>query len=1241
MVHKNAYSSQIHLMGMHAWAKYLALFFLANVIFNASFSQEENQYDEIAVYVEIPRVGSGELPAVIQNETLFLPVIDLFDFLKIKNIPSFELESVSGFFIDPQATYSVSRTDNKIVFKGKTYNLNAGDIVKTETNLYLNSRYFSEVFGLDCKFNFRSLTATITSQFDLPVILELRREEMRKNLTRLKGGFQADTTFDREYHLFKFGMADWSVISSQESAGKKDARLNLSLGAMIAGGEATAAIYYNSSEPFNEKDQYYLWRFVNNDFKPLRQVSVGKISSNAVSSLFNPVIGLQLTNTPTTYRRSFGSYILSDKTEPGWIVELYVNNVLVDYLKADASGFFSFEVPLVYGNSSVRLKFYGPWGEERIKEQNISIPFTFLPVKTFEYTASAGIVQDSSFSRFTRANFNYGVTRRLTVGGGIEYFSGLSVNPAMPFINASFGLTNNLLVSAEYMYKVRTRGTLSYRLPSNMQLDANYTWYDPEQKAIWHNYREERKIALSVPVRIFKTSTFHRFTFNQTILPTTSFSTAEWLFSGSFAGVSTNLTTFSLFTEEFEPSIYTNLSLAFRGPWGFLIMPQLQYQISRNKLVSAKIKFEKPLFEKAYLSLSYEHLFFSKTNLAEIGFRYDFNFAQAGLSVQQFKNKTTLIEYARGSIINDRKTRYLGTDNRTNVGKGAIAIVPYIDLNGNNKMDKGEPKANGLNLRSNGGRIERSEADTIIRIFGLEPYTSCFIELDPNSFENVTWRLKFKTISVKVDPDIIKTIEIPIIAAGEANGYVNLDKDGVAVGQGRIIVNILSESMKQAGRAITEDDGFYSFFGLLPGKYVAQVDTNQLRKLRMTSTPKLHEFTIKGGLDGDIIEGLDFLLAVLPSDSAAAALQPATPEELQRKGMVRKDTTFMIIHEVTQAVQTVTEDSYALQLGAFRKRANADALRRKLEKSLGLPLQIVVSDGFYKVRLPDMKDKTDVDNMIAAIGRKGINEIWLINQKAATQQWVLTERSDTVTQIRQFVPDSTAALTPYLSIQVGAFRRQANALALRDQLAGIGKKVEIVREDGLYKVRITGFTSYDEMERLIPTLGLKDVWKLPIQLPAEAPVLERTLEIRKDTVLVDTTMKVVPVIELPDTARKEVQLAEIPDTAVMKVEIAEKIDTAVLEVEQERERDVPVEDQQAAIIGPQFSLHAAVFNKESQAQRAVNRIQSKLNLPAVIIQQWDFYHVVIPGFYTREETYKYYPELAGMGFTEVYIIEKK
>jgi hypothetical protein len=134
---------------------------------------------------------------------------------------------------------------------------------------------------------------------------------------------------------------------------------------MIAGGETDVFLNYYNDHPFKLKDQYYFWRYINNEHSAVRQVTLGKILTNPSSSVYNGIIGAQVSNTPTIYRRSFGTYNLSDRTEPGWTVELYVNDVLVNFTKADASGFFTFEVPMVYGNSIVKLRFYGPWGEER------------------------------------------------------------------------------------------------------------------------------------------------------------------------------------------------------------------------------------------------------------------------------------------------------------------------------------------------------------------------------------------------------------------------------------------------------------------------------------------------------------------------------------------------------------------------------------------------------------------------------------------------------------------------------------------------------------------------------------------------------------------------------------------------------------------------------------------------------------------------------------------------------------
>ena len=293
------------------------LFFLPSY----AVAQEEPSYDEIAVYLKIPYFGVGEIEAVIRNEELYLPVTTLFDFLKIRNVPSENLDLVTGFFIAPEAEYIIDRTENIIKYGGKTYELEEGALVRSESNLYLKSSWYGTVFGLDCNFRFRDLTVTVESDTELPVIREMRLEEMRRNITRLRGDPQVDSTIGRTYPGFRFGMADWSVYANEQVDGPSEVRMNVALGAVIAGGEATASLYYHSRQPFSEKQQYYLWRYVNNDHNLLRQVMAGKIVSNATASIYNPVVGIQLTNTPTTFRRSFGSYTLTDRTEPGWTVD--------------------------------------------------------------------------------------------------------------------------------------------------------------------------------------------------------------------------------------------------------------------------------------------------------------------------------------------------------------------------------------------------------------------------------------------------------------------------------------------------------------------------------------------------------------------------------------------------------------------------------------------------------------------------------------------------------------------------------------------------------------------------------------------------------------------------------------------------------------------------------------------------------------------------------------------------------
>ena len=863
MTKNNACTAPAHTRCMQGVAiRYVAavLLLMGILVPERSSAQDEPEYDEIYVFFDVPRIGGADIPAVIRDEVLYLPVTDVFNFLKIKNTFSPGLDSITGFFINQQAAYLIDRLNNRIVYQQKIFELKPGDMIRTETNLYLKSVYFGDVFGLQCTFSFRSMSVTLNTKLELPIIREMRQEQMRRNIGQLKGEIKADTTVQRSYPLFHFGMADWSAISSQQLQGRTDTRLMLTLGSILAGGEANVTLNYNNNTPFTEKQQYYLWRYVNNDHRALRQVLAGKISSGATSSLYSPVVGVQFTNTPTTYRRSFGSYTLSDFTEPGWLVELYVNNVLVDYKKADASGFFTFEVPLVYGNSGVKLQFYGPWGEERSKERKISIPFNFLPVGEFEYKVSAGIVEDSLHSRFSRANFSYGVARRFTVGGGVEYLSSVTSGNIMPFVNTSLRLASSLLISGEYTYGVRSKGILNYRLPSNVQFELNYTKYEKGQKAINYNYLEERKVAVSVPIRGANFAAFSRLTLNQIIMPATKYTTAELLLSGAISGVNTNLTTYSLFSDHAQPYTYSNLSLSFKFPGAFILTPQAQFDYNHAEFISIKCGLEKRLFKNGFMKLSYEQNFRNNFSNIEMGLRYDFSFAQVGFSVMRSNNTTNLVQSANGSMIVDAKTNYTGANRLSSVGKGGIMLLPYLDLNCNGRYEPDEPKAYGLSLHINGGRVELNDNDTTIRVFDLEPYTNYLVTLDGTGFDNIAWQMQKNTISVAIDPNMFKLIEVPIAVVGEVTGTVYLGGSGGQKGQGRIIVNFYRSDSTLVARTLTEADGYFSYLGLVPGEYEARIDTAQLNKLHMTASPSSLPFTISAGLDGDVVDGLEFVL---------------------------------------------------------------------------------------------------------------------------------------------------------------------------------------------------------------------------------------------------------------------------------------------------------------------------------------------------------------------------------------------
>ena len=825
------------------------------------YAQDYSGFDEITVNIEVPRLGVYELPIAIKDQQAYLAIEPLFNLLQLKIEKTADNNIIAGYIIGPEKSYEINADSGQVKLQEKTLNLKDEDYIVTRTSFYLKSDLFQEIFALNTNFNFRSLNIKLTTELDLPVIKQKRLEKLRSNLNIVRGTVEPDTLLTRDYPFFRSGMLDWGIVTTQQTNSFNDNRFNLGIGTMFAGGETNVRLNYSTNVPFTSRNQFYQWRLIDNESKFFKQITAGKINTRATSSLFAPVVGVQFTNAPVLNRRSFGTYTLSDFTEPRWTVELYVNNVLIDYTEADASGFYSFEVPLMYGNTAVDLRFFGPYGEERNEQRFINIPYNFVPKNELEYTLSAGIVEDDRNRKFSRFNLNYGLSNTITFGGGIEYVSDIASGEFMPFLNTSARLTQNLLFTGEYTYGVKSEAILSYRNPRSFQVDLNYIKYEEDQRAINFNYLEERKLTVSAPIRSKLFNAYSRLSINQILMPTTEFTTAEFLLSGVLFGVSSNLTTYGLFNERAkEPTVYSSLSQTYRLPRQILFSPRLQYEFTSNEFTNLTVEFERPFIRRGFINLAYENNFRRNAHTFEIGLRYNFDFAQTAITSRIGNINSSFVQAAQGSLQYDNTVQNLLSKRRSSVGKAGISLFPFLDLNANGKKDEMEPAVPGLQLKNKSGYLTYNKNETIIRITDLQPYRNLFLEIDPTSLDNIAWKIENTTIEVETAPNQFRPIYIPVTVLGEASGFVYFEENDNQRGLGRIIINILNNKNEVVKSLLTEADGYFTYLGLPPGNYTAKLDDEQLEDLNFKAQPGNIPFTIEINEYGDIVDNLEFTL---------------------------------------------------------------------------------------------------------------------------------------------------------------------------------------------------------------------------------------------------------------------------------------------------------------------------------------------------------------------------------------------
>jgi len=819
----------------------------------------ENSYDELYVLLTIENIGYYEIDALYARDQLYLPVVDMFSKLKIYVTHSPELDTVRGYLANEENVFSLNTVSQQFSFLEKNIQVNEEQYITTYNDLFLPLNVYEKLFGFTFKFDFRTLTVHLQSEIELPIVKLLRIERMRENLKALTGEVKVDSTVLRKYHVLSGAVVDWNLSMKQGSGIKPGYTLRVSAGAELLGGELNINTHFESHEDFNIKDQAANWRFIRNQSPIVKQIELGIVNVPLYSQANSSLLGLRLTNTPKAYRKSYGVYVLQKNSLPGWEVELYVNNVLVDFTTADANGEFTFQVPLIYGSSSIILKHYGPWGEEKIEEQIINIPYIFVPKKKAEYQVYAGITVDTGEYKFAQARVSYGLGRRVTVSAGYETFERNVTSRHMPFFNASGIIFKNAMASYSFVLNAYQKGSFLIRTKGNLSFEGDYKYFFKDQDAELNSNWGEALFSINLPFYIKKigASVKSSYRLNQTIAGDAHYieNNISVFYKRLNIGVVSNISVWQKHTS----SLGVNLSLSMPRQWTFYAYSFTD--VKETELKNFRFQVQKKFGRYIFTNFTWNYSASEKVSTFSTSVYFDLKFFRSSIEGVYSEKEFQTYQTFSGSTVISNSRKPVANYSYPNQGKGIIDVFVYLDINHNNIKEKNEPLIKEASVSISKGLKVSTEKDSISRFISLEPYTQYIITLDKSGLQSISWIPAFTILAVYPDPNQVKKIYFPVHPMGEIEGRVLArNKANELQPVPKIVIEIKNHKKEVVAETLTEYDGYFYYLGLKPGHYSVSPNADQLKNLGFEKKSHDIEIEVMPSHEGDFINGLEMIL---------------------------------------------------------------------------------------------------------------------------------------------------------------------------------------------------------------------------------------------------------------------------------------------------------------------------------------------------------------------------------------------
>jgi len=828
----------------------------------SAHAQSENDPNEYILEVLLlPQWRISEaIFAYELNGKYYLPIDELSDGFEFFSETDPSAQFSQGFASTQKNSFTIDGNRDELVIKGERSVLAEDAILQSDflatDDLYVQLEVINSIWPVNMRIELSTLTVFADTEEELSFMRDRERKEKQKVAAARKetrerdqkklprrdndylwlGKPVVDLQTNYKYDADTDKITGSNIITGIQQLGKMHAEFSANLRAQDGNIQKPSSVRLKFSR--RSAGEEYLW------LPGLRKFEAGDVTLRQRDLIANSSTGrgVVISNDNQDRGTEFDRITVEGVGPPGWEIELYNNNELIDFSEVPDDGLFFFEdVILGYGNNEIRILFFGPQGQVKEEVRSYAAGGGMLKPNEFKYTAGLldserqFILLDNNPRTTPRGvaksvGAAYGLNKAVTVFG--NYSETPTIEGDRTYLTAGASLSTPVgLVEAEAYNQARGGNAfgldyiakfLGFRFNFNASF---FNDFESEEAGFGSNKKKtEFDSQLSRSVKFFSVPIGLRFNALRTRRETGETTTdidATQTITHSGIRLSHSART-SLVGDNHSRTSGSLTSTVREGPWQFRgglnysLFPDSKF-VSTNGQVRYKTKND---FQSA---LSVSHNFDSSVYRVSGQLGYDFKkfLGTFESSFQRGRGWDFVVRTTTSLNPYTDNDRYTFTSASKRQSSPVRAQV-FLDRDADGELDEGEEPLQNAKLSFGGGR-SKDTTDENGYVIADVPFDKLInISLDSGSLEDPYFVSGYEGFStVPIRGKMIDAV-FPVIETGSIEGMAYRQSSN------RFVPGLVIELVNQNGEVVqtveTGFDGFYVYEFVPPGTYFIRAE---------------------------------------------------------------------------------------------------------------------------------------------------------------------------------------------------------------------------------------------------------------------------------------------------------------------------------------------------------------------------------------------------------------------------------